>query len=217
MTVRCESLLACPPRHLLYPDQEMAGGTALLDALRCEEELYMGDSLKEQLIALGLAKPGGDRKPKAGRKPAVRRKPQKRDRGQLSLDEAYRLRQREEKRSAAEKKARKRAEDILRRQINAKVQGIVEAHALNDKAAELKRSFLYKGRIRSVLVTPEQLAALNAGELGVVFLRGSYFVMLPEHVESVREISADHVPELGSGGDETDEEGEFPVPDDLVW
>ena len=59
---------------------------------------------------------------------------------------------------------------------------------------------MYKGRIRSVLVTPEQLRSLNEGELGLVFLRGSYFLLKPEIVEQVRSISPDHVPALDAGG-----------------
>lgn len=175
----------------------------------------MGDSLKDQLVALGLAK--ADRSKARKRRGGAPRSPKPGSSGnakQPSLDEAYRLREQDERRAAQAKKERKRAEDLLRRQVNAKVQQIVDAHALNDPAAELKRNFLYKGRIRSVLVTPEQLRALNAGELGVVFLRGGYFIMQPGNVQQVREISSDHVPDLG--GDEPDDE-QFPVPDDLVW
>jgi uncharacterized protein YaiL (DUF2058 family) len=166
----------------------------------------MGNSLKDQLIALGLADQPKRSKPgRAGRKQAG---------PELSLDRAYRLRRKEEKETAAAKRHEKRAEDLLRRQVNGQIQKLVDAHALNDRTAEVKRNFLYKGRIRSVLVTPAQLRALNAGELGLVFLRGNYILMLPEHVEEVRRISADHVPELGGGSSEDEE---FPVPDDLVW
>ena len=121
-----------------------------------------------------------------------------------------------EKSFSFEKRQQKRADDLLRRQVNAKIQLLVDAHALNDKKAERKRNFLYKGRIRSVLVTPQQMKALNAGALGVVFIRGNYILMLPEHVEEVRTISADHVPDL-SGHGQDQEEGAFKVPDDLSW
>lgn len=186
----------------------------------------MGDSLKDQLVALGLARPEDQKRApkKGGRKKgggerAGAGKGGRNRRGhprEMSLDAAWRARQREEKQSAEEKKRRKQEEDRQRRTINLSLQQLVEKHALNDASAELKRNFLYKGRIRSVLVTPEQMKALNAGELGLVFLRGSYFVMAPEHVEAVRAISSDHVPDLG--GDQGDEsEEEFPVPDDLMW
>ncbi len=134
----------------------------------------------------------------------------------MSLSKAYHLRSRDDKQAVQAKRQQKRADDLLRRQVNAKIQLLVDAHALNDKKAERKRNFLYKGRIRSVLVTPQQMKALNAGALGVVFIRGNYILMLPDHVEEVRTISPDHVPDL-SGNGQDQEDGAFKVPDDLSW
>lgn len=181
----------------------------------------MSESLKDQLLKLGLAKnkpqvqrknPAKARKPK----PAVSRKSN--TGGELSLDQAYRLRNKEEKDKARRKKEEKRLLDLQRRRINKQVQEITDQHGLNDKNAEIKRNFIYKGRIRSVLCTPDQLKSLNAGELGLVFLRGSYILMLPGHVEAVRALAADHVPDLG-GAEPEEESGdeEHKVPDDLIW
>lgn len=183
----------------------------------------MSESLKDQLLKLGLAKapPKKPAKKKAG-KPGRAGKPTHKQggksAGELSLDQAYRLRAKEEKEKARLKKEEKRLLDLERRRINKQVQEITDQHGLNDPKAEIKRNFMYKGRIRSVLCTAEQLRALNAGELGVVFIRGSYILMQPEHVEVVRQLSADHVPELG--GNETPNESgddEHKVPDDLIW
>ncbi len=174
----------------------------------------MGGSIKDQLLGLGLGKAKKQaKKPKSVRKPKI--KPD----AEMSLDQAYALRKKDEKETANAKKEQKRLLDLERRRINTQLQELVNAHALNDKKAEVKRNFLYKGRIRSVLVTPGQLKALNAGELGVVFLRGNYVLMLPEHVELARAISEDHVPDL-SGSEPDDIEGgddKHKVPDDLVW
>ena len=52
--------------------------------------------------------------------------------------------------------------------------------------------------------------------LGCCVYQGNYILMLPEHVEEVRTISADHVPDL-SGHGQDQEEGAFKVPDDLSW
>jgi hypothetical protein len=178
----------------------------------------MGDTLKDQLIALGLAA-AEDSKKKHRRKPARKSRPPanaKEQGSEMSLDAAYRLREKDERKAAEQKKLQKQEQDRLRRKINAEIQQIVDAHALNDPAAELKRNFLYKGRIRSVAVTKEQLQALNSGSLGVVFVRGGYYLLKPEQVEAARAISADHVPDLGAD-DQQDADEEFPVPDDLMW
>lgn len=171
----------------------------------------MSDSLQEQLLALGLAKKK-QRKPAAGKRNAKKKKATE---SRLSLEQAYALREREEKSQADKARQRKLAEDRRRQEINRKIRAIVDPHRLNDEAADLARNFLYKGRIRKVHVTSEQLRALNAGQLGIVYLAGGYHILRPEQVERVRSLSAEHVPDLG-GGDAGDEE-EFPVPDDLSW
>ena len=180
----------------------------------------MGESLKDQLVALGLKKDCGKgaRKGKGGRRPSGE-SPSRRasgNSGEPSLEEAYRQREKEERRAAEARKQAKLREQRRRREINRRIAAIVERHKLNDEEAEARRNFQYKGRIRSVRVTEEQLRALNAGELGVAFLRGGYFVLAPEHLEAVRAISEEHVVDLDAGGEDPDDE-EFPVPDDLVW
>ncbi len=176
----------------------------------------MADSLQDQLLALGLAKdkPRKRGKKKAARKPGGRPPQARKAGGEMSLDKAWALREKEEKRSVEQRRARKIEEDRKRREINKAIKAIVEPHRANRDDAEVARNFLYRERIRKVYVTPEQNRALAAGELGLVYLSGGYHLLAAEHVEAVRKIAADHVVDLG--GDEPEDE-EFPVPDDLVW
>lgn len=181
----------------------------------------MSDSLKDQLKALGLApkpaprenrrdnkRPGKPNKPKAAR-------PRKIDPDNISLDQAYRIRSQQEKQQKQQAAERKQAEERKRREINQKIKDLIKAHAVKDKAAEIKRNFLYKGRIRSVLVTPEQLKQINEGSLAVVYLSGNHHLMPVEIVEQVREFAPDNVPDLQ--GSQSAEEEDHPVPDDLIW
>ena len=190
----------------------------------------MSKSLQDQLLDLGLAnkKPkktrgssgraGGkaDKRPGAGTSP-----PQRNDRvkqtagGEVSMDRAYALRRQEEQKQADTARKLKQAEDRRRRQLNKEIKAIVSKHRLNDAAAEIPRNFMYRGRIRKINLTPDQCKALNAGEAGVVYLSGGYHLLAPEHVEAVRRLSGDHVPDLTAG--EIEEEKEFPVPDELSW
>jgi uncharacterized protein YaiL (DUF2058 family) len=175
----------------------------------------MSDSLQDQLLALGLAreKPRQAKRKRGGKNRGQPKQPRKQS-GEISLDAAYRARARDEKSRADRDKAEKRALDLERRRVNGEIQKLLEGQALNDREGELKRNFLYKGKIRSVRVNAEQLKALNAGSLSLVFLRGDYLVVKPELAAQVRAISADHVPDLGS---EDPGEEDFPVPDDIVW
>ncbi len=175
----------------------------------------MSESLKDQLRALGLSPKRGSQKPvkphKAGKKTAHG----KSDSGELSLDQAYRLRHKQERRQKEQAIAHKRAQERQRREINQRVLSLVKLHAVRDDAAEIKRNFIYKGRIRSVLVTTGQLQAINDGELAVVYLSGNYHLMASDKVEEVRQFAPDHVPDLR--GADIEGEQEHPVPDDLTW
>ena len=190
----------------------------------------MSKSLQDQLLALGIA----NEKPKKTRQPS-RRTPDNADQrlgagsspkkrqgqgiqaagDEVSLDRAYALRKQEEKKQADTARKRKQAEDRRRRQLNKEIRAIVGKHRLNVTKAEVARHFMYRGRIRKINLTPDQLKALNAGELGIAYLSGGYHLLAPEHVEAVRKLSAEHVPDLASGNSEKTEE--FPVPDDLTW
>jgi uncharacterized protein YaiL (DUF2058 family) len=179
----------------------------------------MAESLQEQLRALGLAnaKPeraGGRERQKARGKPRQAPKQSAGAAGEPSLDQAYALREREEQREAGRARQKKLAEDRRRREINEQIRKIVEADRLNRNDAPLPRNFLYKGRIRKIYVTAEQQRSLSAGEMGIVYLTGGYHLLPAGPLEAARRVSADHVVDLTTGGED---EEDHPVPDDLVW
>lgn len=181
----------------------------------------MGNSLQDQLKALGLAREKPARKQKAPHAPAkprpkpVHKKPE--DPGELSLEKAFALRKQAEKKQAEEARRKKIEEDRQRKLLNNAIREIVRTHRLNREDAEVGRNFMFRGRIRKIHVTPDQLKALNAGELGIAYLSGGYHLLAKEHADAVRQLSAEHVPDLGLGAGPEDDDGEFPIPDDLIW
>lgn len=175
----------------------------------------MSNSLKDQLLALGLAPKKTERKPDKPRKPkkpANKRKPES---AEISLDQAYKIRVREERSQKEKELAAKRQKEQQRREINQKIKALVKEHAVRDADADCKRNFIFKGRIRSVLVTREQLAEINSGVLGVVYLRGNYHLMPADRIAEIHGFAADNIPDLK--GAEPEGEDEHPVPDDLIW
>lgn len=177
-------------------------------------------------MSLGLAQKSARQKPAGGKSKSIQRKnsgsqkprsPVKkatRSDDEIALARAYALRRQEEKRQVEATKKARQEEDRRRRQLNTALKAIVKENRLNDANAEVARNFMYKGRIRKINLTPDQLKSLNQGELGVVYLLGGYHLLTKEHVDAVRQLSEEHVPDL-SGAAEDDEE--FPVPDDLIW
>ena len=133
----------------------------------------------------------------------------------MSLEQAYALRQQDERRQAQRARAKKLAEDRRRRLLNERIRDIVMPNRQNDGRAEMARNFQFRGRIRKIHVTPAQHRALSDGRLGIVYLSGAYHLLTPELLDAVRELSSEHVVDLGAG--ESHDDGEHPVPDDLDW
>ena len=178
----------------------------------------MSNNLKDQLLALGLAPkksvPKPPKPPKRPRTQAKAKKP-KEDGGEISLDQAYKIRNKDERLQKEQATALKREQERQRREVNQKIKTLIKDNAVRDANADTKRNFLYKGRIRSVLATREQIADINSGSLGVVYLSGNYHLMPVDRIDDIRQFAPDHVPDLGGADIEGEEDN--PVPDDLIW
>ena len=184
-------------------------------------------SLQDALLKAGLAedkpKPspgpssrGSGGKSKRNARPA-RKQQRKPSSAQSDLARAYKAREQAE---AAEKERIKKervAAQEARRKRNLELDGIIRGQTLNRKDADCPRYFEHLGRIRRVLCTPEQRQQLNAGELGVASLRGSYLLVSLEVMEQFRAVAPDLVPDLTPKEPEDDGSDYPPVPDDLVW
>jgi hypothetical protein len=184
----------------------------------------MSDSLRDQLLALGFARrkpepapaapkprPQGRREPPQSSRPPQHRSPPAAPR-EPDLAQAYALRERLE-REAREQAQREAAEQVrLKKERKAKLGALLAGNALNDANAEHARHFEHGGKIRRIYVTPEQLAKLNAGELGVVQLAGRYLLVARECALAAAEIAGEALVLLPDPG--VDEDG---VPADLVW
>lgn len=185
----------------------------------------MADSLRDQLLSLGLAKPKPPTerrsKPprtatKTARKKGERGTPRSQDarsQEEVDLARAYAIRAQKEKqeRAAAERDAQERARE--RRERKAKLNLLLQGKTLNDAAAEVQRHFEHKGRIRHLYVTPEQLRRLNLGELGIVQVAGRYLLVERAVLEQAVAISDEALVLLV----DPDAPAEDDVPADLVW
>jgi uncharacterized protein YaiL (DUF2058 family) len=190
----------------------------------------MAESLRDQLLKSGIVKQVRDEKrpsppkgapPFKGGKPAhpkphASSKPQGKGQGEIDLAKAYAIR------AHTEANERKRAEQAaaeearLRRERKQKIQQLLAGKTLNKPEVDHVRHFEYGGKIRRVHVDAQQLAAINAGELGVVQQQGRYLLVSRELAEQVREIDPQQVALLSEPGSEGGV-GEDGVPDDLMW
>lgn len=190
----------------------------------------MAESLREQLLKSGIVKkvqPERTREPRRP-PPAASGKPQQggskphappsKHPGQQDIDlaRAYALRTQDDarERKRVEREAVEQAR--LRRERKLRIQQLLEGKALNKEATDQVRNFEYAGKIRRIHVDAVQLAALNAGELGVVQHAGRYLLVTREIAVQARDIEPRQLALL-VGPDASDAGDDDGVPADLVW
>ncbi len=189
----------------------------------------MAESLRDQLLKSGIVKKVQTeriREPKrpfvastgnTGRPGGKSHAPPTKHQSQQEIDlaKAYALRHQAEvrERKQIEREAAEQAK--LRRERKLRIQQLLEGKALNKADADHVRNFEYAGKIRRVHVDATQLAALNAGDMGVVQYAGRYLLVSREIAEQVRTIDDRQLALLltpAAAG--TEDDG---VPDDLIW
>jgi len=167
-----------------------------------------------------------ERRPLQGRPPQGRpgAKPAPRPqaaRPEFDLGKAYAMRAQKEKDERIAAEAAKQEEARLRREARAKLAELLAGKALNDANAEQVRHFEYGGKIKRVHVTPEQLVALNKGELGVVQSEGRYVLVSSEVLAQAKEVFAAavalEVDPNAPAPEEDYSDPKYQVPDDLSW
>lgn len=192
----------------------------------------MSDSLKDQLLGLGFKpapkperraqpKPAPHNVPRSGQ-PAHRGKPRPGGASQeMDLAKAFALRSAQEKREREQAEREKQEKAQAKRQAKEAVDRLLAGRVLNSDAADIARHFMYGGKIKRVYVTSDQLAALNAGELGVVQSNGRYCLVPKDITLAVRELLPALVALYCDGSEESlpDEyaDPKYQVPDDLIW
>ncbi len=196
-----------------------------------QEALFKSGLVDEEKSRQARRSPGKPGKKKAGsgkgssagkgaggEKPRMARKKKTGRKGSGDLASAYAARKRAEEAEKERKKQARVADQEKRRKRNLELDKLVEGRILNDEQAEIPRYFEHLGKIRRVMVTPQQRQAINEGQLGVVGLRGRYLVVDPETYAAYKEKAGDLVPDLSGKEPEGDDGGDYPpVPDDLAW
>ncbi|SRR5579883_95115 len=180
----------------------------------------MSDTLREQLLKAGFApsriQEKRDKREKTAQPNREKSKPARRS-DEVDLARAYAIRAQIEKaeREATQREAQRRAQE--RKERKRRLHELLSGNTLTiPDDAEHVRHFEHAGKIRRIYVSPEQLAALNRGELGVVVQAGRFVLVVREIALRAKEISEDAVALLVDP-DAAPSESEDGVPDDLMW
>jgi len=181
-------------------------------------------SIRDQLLNVGLLKPGEARSkksPPARHAAAPPLKPA--DSAELTLEKAYQARVTEEKRLIAEKKQQAEQKALEKRDRKHKALALIAGQSRNLPQATELRYFSYSGKIRSIYVSSEQRAAINTAALGIVQMDGRFHLVDANIAEQIREIAPEFIalyglalePEPSPGNEYADPK--YQVPDDLIW
>ncbi|MDX1433848.1 MAG: DUF2058 family protein [Gammaproteobacteria bacterium] len=100
----------------------------------------------------------------------------------------------------------------------AQIARLLEEHALKSEQQDIPYHFIRGKRIKRIYVSAEQRAALVAGEIVVVALEGSHYLLATDAAQQLLEIAPNaFVASVSTEAELRGEEGEFPVPDDITW
>jgi len=135
--------------------------------------------------------------------------------GEIDLAKAYAIRAQKEATERKQAEAQAAEQARLRKERKRKVEELLKGKALNLADADQVRHFPYGDKIRRVYVDAKQLAALNAGELGVVQQGGRYLVVEKAVIEELRGIAPEFIALLVDPNAVNDSDDG--VPDDLMW
>ncbi len=180
----------------------------------------MGNSLQDQLLKAGLAKPGDARNVRAGKRRQRKRAGNKRTEpnAEISLAAAEMARKREADRERNRKIEEKRQRKALYQRLSKQV----EAAKLNLDEAELPYYFERRKRIKSIYVTSEQQSELNERKLAVVGVGPRHYLVPAELALEIRSLTDNIFVHIDDGttkevSAEDDPYAAYAVPDDLRW
>lgn len=196
----------------------------------------MSDSLRDQLLKSGLVQKLKPHKPSQPSSPQGKRAPDKHKpdghvrperavasvrpalpdaapphENDLARAYALRARQEREERERAQREAERAARE--KKERKQKLAALLEGRALNTADAELPRHFPHGNKIRRVYCTPDQLARLNRGELGIVQLAGRYLLVDGDVARQAQAIQPESLVLLPDPNAPAEDD----VPPDIVW
>src|SRR5581483_2258858 len=145
------------------------------------------------------------RKPPAPHKPAPKPHAAPRAKTEIDLAGAYALRAKQER----EERAREQREAERMQKLAVLLNG----KALNAADADTPRHFPHGNKIRRVYGTPEQVAALNRGELAIVQLAGRYLLVTREVALAAQAIQPESLVLLCDPNAPAEDD----IPPDLMW
>ena len=186
----------------------------------------MGNSLRDELLKVGLVSEERPEKPRRARR-GKKRPAKKRERTPAQVPEdqstaAARHVLRENQRRTARfvrdttlggASVAESAKKALRRKIEA----LIQDERRNHDKAEIPYNFIKGKRVKRVYVTEPQRGELTDGKLVIAALDGNHHLLTPEAGQRLLALAPQTVLCSGAEADPDTVDDEHPVPDDITW
>ncbi|MFK8080191.1 MAG: DUF2058 family protein [Granulosicoccus sp.] len=122
---------------------------------------------------------------------------------------------------SASQEPKKKSDPALaeqRRAMKAAMQALIEKCSIKDFKGEEIYRFTLQNKIRELLVSESHRKQLANGELAITRLNGATCLVPAQTVIEIRKINPQWLVFLATDvEDSSDDDDEFPIPDDLVW
>lgn len=179
-------------------------------------------SLQEQLLKAGLVDKNKARQADKDRQKQSRMA--RRSGASANHGTENQARQEQERKRARDRKLNQQKQEASRQKaITAQVKQLIEDNRMDRDQGEIAYSFIYRNKVKNILVTTELKNQLTLGRLAIVtYLLNSQrkFEIVPTAVaDKIAGRNADAVVHLNKEEevDENDPYAAFEVPDDLTW
>lgn len=178
----------------------------------------MSESLRDQLLKMGLANKQQFKDAKTASREQKRQVNQAKKTGEKVVSEAAKAAQE----AAAQKRVRDkeiaRKQQALRaeREREARLKNLIEHHEVQRKKGDIPFNFTHGTLVKRLYVNAEQQRQLVRGKLGIAFQDDAYHLVPFDVVERLREADPEAVVHLAPPMAD-DDEGDHPIPDDLMW
>lgn len=193
----------------------------------------MGNSLRDELLKVGLASEERLEKPRRPKRGKARPRKQPKELPLPSVSEQSATPSRHVLRENQRRTARFVRDSTLgggsvaenaKKALRRKIQALITTARLNDAQADVAYHFVKGKRIKRIYVTEDQRAQLSTGAIVVAALEGDHHLLIRSAAEQLLAL-APHT--VVCGGTEVDADGpsydgdsagdEHPVPDDITW
>lgn len=183
----------------------------------------MSNSLADQLLKAGLVseddvqkarapKPKRKRPPHKAKK-AASKQPQKSP-AKAANDSAKKI---IEPSKAEQKKQEQQAEAEKRRALNLKLNTVFDNPEVAEPNGEQKFNYPYQNKVRGIYVSAEQHKQLTDGVLAVTLFKAKTKLIPVALIDDILRIDPKRFIYRADESNNSQDEGDHPVPDDLMW